>query len=104
MYLTICFGSQILNLAYVSLTIEPESFSLLSITDIRIVRAFVKNKAFPIFYATEINAKPHCPSLREIIHRHGFVTTIPVVEPLFSFLCYLCYRITFILRPGNVSF
>ena len=32
------------------------------------------------------------------------ITTIPVVEPLFSFLCYLCYRITFILRPGNVSF
>ena len=32
------------------------------------------------------------------------VTTIPVVEPLFSFLCPLCYHITFILRPGNVSF
>ena len=27
----------------------------------------------------------------------GIVTTIPVVEPLFSFLCYLRYRITFIL-------
>ena len=32
------------------------------------------------------------------------MTTIPVVEPLFSFLCYLCYCVTFILRPGNVSF